>query len=198
MGSPSVRELRTNTSKAAKYFAASGTGAEPAKATGRERFCARGFGRALGAVAQNHSADNRVGDGGQRIDEHIDPLLPAHAAHPPREKPFGRQSKRSTGVVAAEGRGVCGEGVRHDMEVLRGDAAGAELVSLRCGNDDDRIEPPENEPLQLFIGAVPQPSTGKTVHGGYYGESRFAPRMPAHDVRPVTMCVYDTYTTAAA
>ena len=93
---------------------------------------------------------------------------------------------------------MCSEGVRHDVETLRGHAAGAELVRLPPGDDDDGIESPQDETLQLLINAVLQPSTGEPVYGGYYGKSGFVPGMPAHDVRPVTMCVHDIYTVASA
>jgi hypothetical protein len=86
-----------------KIFCGVGDGAEPAKAAGGERFGARGFGRALRAVAQNHTADGRVAERGKRVDEHVDPLLATHATHPAGEQTLRGKPERASSVTAAEG-----------------------------------------------------------------------------------------------
>ena len=162
-----------------------------------ERVGARLFGGALGAVADDDSLDDAIADGGEGVDEDIDAFFAADATDPSREQPFGRELERAARLGAGEGGSVPGKGVGNEMEAVVRNPAGAELIGLGLRDGDDGVETAEGEALEGFVGAVFQSATGKTVYGGYYRYFRFAPRVPTHDVRPVTMCVYDSYASAS-
>src|SRR5688572_27870326 len=107
-------------------------------------------GRPLAAVAEHGQVAAVRREGRERIEQDVEPLLPAHAPDPAYDEPRLRVAKGTTRLLARERRRRGAPGISHHMDALGRHAVVHQSLGQGPRDGDYGVLPPTRAPLEPF------------------------------------------------